>query len=522
MQILALTSFAVAVDFQSTVLSRNGALLTTGVDEDPPPTKTMDGINQFRAEQCADRPEPWKHKECMEFMKKACNPSGADGTEGERPQMNGEEGEITTGKGFCKKFFNAQKEEEEKKKKEDERIPKLEEELKKSQDSLKKAQDELEECQSKYHELELKCASDKKKLEDELEAAKKEIEELKKKLAQRKDDIDEASEPTTTTSTTTAPIIQKQIADTKRVAGLPMYKPPNESGEQDEEAGWDYLENGKNWPSMCADTEGQSPVDISRDIDIQGQTKFILWFDYYADPDREKKQISSYLVNEGHGITFQPPEGLDLGYVKLYKSQYTCKDYTFHSPSEHTLDGARFPLEIQIMNKDNDSEQMLGIALFFREGKTSNKFIAALMEAAGDAPRWNMAASAKSMNAAIRDAFDLNLLVPKSEQHPGGHLTFYNYEGSLTSPPCTKGIDWWVGAKPLTATKEEITYIQNAILESPSTKHGNNRETQPLNGRTIKVGMTNFQDAVKMPGYHGSDTDSVQQPRGFNSRDAPW
>jgi len=524
MQILALASFAAAIDIQSAIAARIVAVHAATGGEDPPP-ETMDGINQFRAEQCAGRPEPWKHKECLDFMKKACNPSGIDGTEGEKPQMNGEEGEVTTGKGFCKKFFNAQKEEEEKKKKEDERIPKLEEELKKSEEELKKAKDELEECQSKYHELELKCASDKKKLEDELEAAMKEIAELKKKLAERKDDIEEPSEPkttTTTTTSTTAPIIQKQIAETKTVAGLPLYKPPNQNGVQDEEGGWDYLENGKNWPSMCADTEGQSPVDISRDIDIEGQTKSILWFDYYADPDREKKQISSYLVNQGHGITFEPPEDLDLGYVKLYKSQYTCKEYTFHSPSEHTLDGARFPLEIQIMNKDNDSDQLLGVALFFREGKTSNKFIAALMEAAGSAPRWNMASSAKSVNASIRDAFDLNLLVPKSEQHPGGHLTFYNYEGSLTSPPCTKGVDWWVSAKPLTATKEEITYIQNAILESPSTKHGNNRETQPLNGRTIRVGMTNFQDAVKMPGYHGSNADSVQEPRGFSTQDSPW
>lgn len=522
MQILSLTCFAAAVDIQSALSATNVARHVVS-KEDPP--EVMDGINQFRAEQCADRPEPWKHKDCMEFMKKACNPSGADGTEGTRPQMNGEEGEVTTGKGFCKKFFNAQKEEEEEKKKKDDRIPKLEEELKKSEEELKKAQDELEDCQNKYHELELKCAADKKKLEDELEAAQKEIEELKKKLAERKDDLKDALTttlaPTTTTTSTTAPIIKKQIADTKRVAGLPLYKPPDYEGDQNEEEGWDYLENGKNWPSMCQETEGQSPVDITRDIDIQGQTKFILWFDYYADPDREQKKISSYLVNHGHGISFQPPENLDLGYVKLFKSQYTCKDYTFHSPSEHTLDGARFPLEIQIMNKDRDSDKMLGIALFFREGKTSNKFISALMEASGDAPRWNMAASAKTVNRAVRDAFDLNLLVPKSEQHPGGHLTFYNYEGSLTSPPCTKGVDWWVGAKPLSATKEEIRYIQQAILESPSTRHGNNRETQPLNGRTVKVGMTNFQDAVKMPGYHDS-ADSVQEPRGFSTQDSPW
>jgi len=514
LQIIYITSFTTAITINQRLanLSHGGNLITK---QDPP--KVMDGINQFRAEQCADRPEPWKHKECMEFMKKACNPGGNDGTEGDKPQMNGEGGEISSGKGFCQKFFNAQKEEEEKKKKEDERIPELEAKIKESEEKLAEAEKKLEVCETKYKDLEAKCTKDKKELQDKLDKANEEIKRLKKKLGERVED----TTPTTTTTGTIA-IIRGQIGETSQTQGLPLYKPPKDNGEQDEEKGWDYMENGKDWTSSyCTNTEGQSPVDITRDIDIEGQTKFILWFDYYADPDREQKKVSSYIANYGHGIQFSPPENLDLGYIKLYRKQYTCKDYVFHSPSEHTLDGARFPLELQIINKHKETGELLGIALFFREGKNSNQFIKALMEAVGEAPRWNGKAAKKSIDRKIRDAFDLNLLVPESEQHPGGHLTFYNYEGSLTAPPCTTGVDWWVGSKPITALKDEIAYIQSAILESQSTKHGNYRETQPLAGRKIKVGMTNFQDAIKMPGLHAK-ADSVQEPRGFSTQDTPW
>eukprot|EP00397_Hematodinium_sp_SG-2012_P027195 GEMP01028559.1.p1 GENE.GEMP01028559.1~~GEMP01028559.1.p1 ORF type:complete len:398 (+),score=104.50 GEMP01028559.1:121-1314(+) len=329
---------------------------------------------------------------------------------------------------------------------------------------------------------------------------------------------DDTAEPTADAKPRT-PINKGDVGATSEKDAVPTYHPPVDDGEPKSD-GWDYLQNGENWPAMCQG-DGQSPIDIAKDIDIQGQTKFVLWFDYYADPDRETKPMVPELVNKGHGISFTAPENLDLGYVKLFHEQYTAKEYNFHSPSEHTIDGATFPLELQVLNA-GVSGKLLAVAFFFREG-ASNKFLSGLMRAAGRAPRWNNGAAKKLMNKHIVDAFNLDLLVPTSEQHPGGHMTFYNYEGSLTQPPCTTGVDWWVAAKPLTASKEEIRFIRRAILESESTKHGNSRETQPPNGRRILVGMTNFQHAVKMPGRPGNEKkDSVQEPRGFSSQDEPW
>jgi len=95
----------------------------------------LDSVNEMRAKGCADRPDPRKHDDCMDFMDEYCRPGGSDGAEGKRAQMNGEPGEKSTGKGYCEKFFN----DEEKQKHQEEvkirvkpkaKIEKLEDEVK--------------------------------------------------------------------------------------------------------------------------------------------------------------------------------------------------------------------------------------------------------------------------------------------------------------------------------------------------------------------------------------------------------
>merc|ERR1719258_592968 len=77
------------------------------------------------------------------------------------------------------------------------------------------------------------------------------------------------------------------------------------------------------------------------------------------------------------------------------------------------------------------------------------------------------------------DFFDLEAILPSGKHiHPGKDLTFYNYPGSLTQPPCTEGVDWWVTAEPVEATKEEIGALRKAIMSAEPTKKGNNRNAQ--------------------------------------------
>merc|ERR1719321_2497309 len=80
-------------------------------------------------------------------------------------------------------------------------------------------------------------------------------------------------------------------------------------------------------------------------------------------------------------------------------------------------------------------------------------------------------------------AFDLEGVIPKGDV--SREASFYNYQGSLTQPPCTGGVDWWVLSKPISASREEIRFIRKAIFMSESSRHGNARESQPLGNRKI-------------------------------------
>ncbi len=58
--------------------------------------------------------------------------------------------------------------------------------------------------------------------------------------------------------------------------------------------------------------------------------------------------------------------------------------------------------------------------------------------------------------------------------------SYYNYSGSLTTPPCSEVVNWYVLKNTITASATQITEFQ-AIL------HDNYRPVQDINGRTISI-----------------------------------
>jgi carbonic anhydrase len=64
-------------------------------------------------------------------------------------------------------------------------------------------------------------------------------------------------------------------------------------------------------------------------------------------------------------------------------------------------------------------------------------------------------------------------------------LSAYRYDGSLTTPPCTEGVNWLVVQEPITMSAEQIVLFQSALRASCC--EFNNRPTQPLNGREVLI-----------------------------------
>jgi carbonic anhydrase len=362
-----------------------------------------------------------------------------------------------------------------------------------------------------------------------LEECEKAYEELLGNTGKVTTDPEPATTTTTTTTTmggttttTLAPMKKAEVGSMEKDDAKVGYKPPmSGTGKGSNSEGWDYKEHGKDWAStpggeQCGGSK-QSPIDITKFVDIAGQTKSVLWFDYYSDPSLAESMHFS-LGNSGHGIFFASDQ-IDLGYVKIGMDESEAFEYVFHAPSEHTVDGQVYPLELQILHK-TPSGGTLGVAILFKNGK-SNDFLKALVEAAPVVPVWHLETGATSttISSKIADAFNLEGVLNKGAVHPGGDLTFYNYEGSLTAPPCTEGVDWYVSADAVEATRDEIKHITESVYASESTNGGNNRATQKLGSREVLVAHTGFQHHIK---HHGHKADEPPMSRGYTSQDSPW
>lgn len=198
------------------------------------------------------------------------------------------------------------------------------------------------------------------------------------------------------------------------------------------ETDWSY--EGESGPGHWAELdesfaacEGhqQSPIDItpSKAIDAELLPLEINW--------NEKVDLS--VANTGHGIQ---DNGADLGTAKINGKQYTLKQFHFHHPSEHTINGKQFPAEVHFVHEAEDGTLAV---------------IAVMLEGGGENPIFD-----HSLNAAPKSKGEAHL----GEENPRNllpeDLSVYTYEGSLTTPPCSEIVDWNILQTPVQATDAGI------------------------------------------------------------------
>lgn len=168
------------------------------------------------------------------------------------------------------------------------------------------------------------------------------------------------------------------------------------------------------------------------------------------------------IKNNGHTLEVQS----DIeGYITL-KAGSNADDYTFeqmhlHTPSEMQINGHSYPLASHMVYRNKAGKQLV-VATFFEMGAES-KALAPLLTAL---PR-------HKGDSLTLGKFDATDLFPAQRD-------YYTYEGSLTTPPCTEGIQWIVLKKPLTVSEEQLTAFQ---LLFPM----NARPVQSINKRTVLV-----------------------------------
>ncbi|WP_338244269.1 carbonic anhydrase [Aurantiacibacter hainanensis] len=128
----------------------------------------------------------------------------------------------------------------------------------------------------------------------------------------------------------------------------------------------------------------------------------------------------------------------------------------FHTPSEHMIDGERYPLTAHFVHATRDGS--LGVlGLMFEEGG-ENEGLQAIIDAMPSGDGSNI-------------SIDLAELVPED-------LNVWRYMGSLTTPPCSENVNWHVVEDTVEASAEQIAAFEAALSMTA-------RSTQPLNNRLL-------------------------------------
>lgn len=145
---------------------------------------------------------------------------------------------------------------------------------------------------------------------------------------------------------------------------------------------------------------------------------------------------------------------------------YKFLQFHYHAPSEHELNGQKFPLEVHLVHRaDNGTGPISVVGIFIKAGR-EHKELRKIFD--------SLPAQPGERREIVR--FNLTKLLPHG-------LESFRYDGSLTTPDPSgvfqEGVKWIVLAEPVEMSQQQIDAFRQLF------PHGNTREVQPLNGRTI-------------------------------------
>jgi len=209
---------------------------------------------------------------------------------------------------------------------------------------------------------------------------------------------------------------------------------------------WETCKNGLEYTKVLTGVPHQSPVDlISKPTGTVASSFDAMDYDYEG----------LFLVtNNGHSIKIIPQDNQAYT-ITINNKEYKFLQFHLHSVSEHTEKGKHPEMEMHLVHQaDDGSYAVLGI--FIDAQRISN--------------------IGKRSNV-INEEFDkifVNQMLPKETEQgeytvnlnlskilsPIINSKIYEYEGSLTTPPCTEGVTWKVFKKHITIPREHIQNFQ--------------------------------------------------------------
>lgn len=201
----------------------------------------------------------------------------------------------------------------------------------------------------------------------------------------------------------------------------------------------------------CSDGHEQSPIDI-RGAHLNKSLPPVE-FHYLAGPVT--------IENTGNLIVVHVNPG---GYIVTGGVRYDLQRMEFHHPSEHAVKGKLSDLDVQLVHKSAEGKFAIIAARFSLDPGMPNAAIAALWE---HLP--TTAGATEKVTTFV---------------NPGGFLPadrgYWTYMGSLTTPPCTEGVRWFVMEEELSVSREQVRQFTGIFRM-------NSRPLQDTHGRKIEA-----------------------------------
>jgi carbonic anhydrase len=198
----------------------------------------------------------------------------------------------------------------------------------------------------------------------------------------------------------------------------------------------------------CAAGARQSPIDIRN---AAAADLHPLELRYEPVPLRA--------VNNGHTIRVDVPKGSRL---IVGAHTYRLVQVHFHAPSEEAVDGRRHALVAHLVHEDSAGNVAV-VAVLFDVGR-ENASLRTLFDALPPEPG--------SERVVHGETIHLDELLPPK-------MGYYEYQGSLTTPPCSEGVRWFVLKQPVSLSAQQLA-------EFRALYPNNARPLQPANGRLVR------------------------------------
>lgn len=234
------------------------------------------------------------------------------------------------------------------------------------------------------------------------------------------------------TPATAAPVAAAAVAAAKpavaRPAAAKAAAHPAADGHAAPGGPWAYAGAGgpASWGGACNSGQRQSPIDIKGGLSVD------------LDPVQFVYAGSRFgVIDNGHTVQVNMAAG---NHIVVGGRRFELQQFHFHRPSEERIDGRQFEMSVHLVHQD-DQGRLAVVTLLLDKGASGVQPVVQKV--------WNNLPLEIGEEAAALAPLDLNQLLPADRR-------YYTYMGSLTTPPCSEGVQWIVMRQPVTVSAGQI------------------------------------------------------------------